>query len=176
MRTKGRENADWGFRVPTPGWHSVVVLEGVDVLTNEKSGKQSLMIPLNIEEGSADDGIRVSIFCPYKDENGDYSEFGEQKAADFLQAIGLAEKFEEKFPGDISLFDTEPLNALKLKLPGRPAKVKLELSSDGKYTNVVGVKDISAATEEPKAATAQKGKGATTAKSAPAPAAKPVEW
>lgn len=139
MRATKREGADWGFRVPTPGWHTVCFQEGIDLYTNEASGKQSVTIPSVIDEGGADDGIKLTIFCPYKDDSGGFSAFGEQKLADILSATGLYDKFEEKYPGDISLFEAHILEAVKLKLPECFCKMKVELSKDGKYSNVVGI-------------------------------------
>jgi hypothetical protein len=170
MRAKERTSAEWGFRVPTPGWHQVCFQEGIDVLTNANSGKQSVMVPASIDEGSADDGIRVSVFCPYKDDQGAYSEFGEQKLADILSAVGLFGKFEEMYPGDTSLFEPEILDKVKIKLPGLFCKVKLELSTDGKYSNVVGIAAMNVEVKNTPA------KAAPAAK-AEAPAAKKnVEW
>ncbi len=146
MRVKGRDQADWGFRVATPGWHTVSFQEGIDIFTNATSGKQSVTIPMTIDEGGSDDGIKLTVFCPYKDDNGDYSQFGEQKVADCLSAAGLYEKFEERFPGDISLFESQVLEAIKVKLPGCFAKVKLELDKAGKYTNIIQIANLKADT------------------------------
>ena len=146
MRAQKREGADWGFRVPTPGWHTVCFQEGVDLFTNETSGKQSVTVPAVIDEGGADDGIRLTVFCPYKDDTGGFSAFGEQKLADVLSAVNLFDKFEEKFPGDVSLFEAHILEAVKIKVPGCFAKMKVELSKDSKYSNIVGIAGMKADT------------------------------
>lgn len=174
MRTKQRESADWGFRVPTEGLHIVCIAEGVDILTNANSGKQSLMIPAIITEGGEDDGIKVTVFCPYKDAEGNFSEFGEQKAADVLNAVGMYEKFEEKFPGDTSLFDVPVVEAMKLKLPGTFCKMDIKLSSDGKYTNVMGVCKVDASMPDKKVAKKETTKG--KADSGKTETKKPVDW
>lgn len=174
MRAQKREEANWGFRVPTEGWHVVTISEGIDITVNEKSGKQSLMIPAVIAEGSEDDGIKVTIFCPYKDASGDLSAFGEQKAADVLNAVGLFDKFEEAFPGDISLFDPEVIEAIKLKLPGTFCKMDIQIND--KYANIMGVTKVNADTSDKKSKGKSAAKTEATGQKAGSTSKKSLDW
>lgn len=173
MKKAGRENANWGFRMPKTGWHTVCALEGIEVTTNPKTNKQSIMVPTAISEDGEDNGLRVTIFIPYKDENGEFIDAGMLKAQDFLLAVGLEDKFIEKFPGETSIFDTEPFNAFKIKVPGTYCKVRLDLSGDGKFVNVMEIADVS---YEPAVETTPKKTGAAPKGSKATSETTKVEW
>jgi hypothetical protein len=148
MKTQGREHANWGFKVPEPGWHDYEIMEGLDQNIIENSGKTSIMIRAKVTEGSEDDGAQVTIFVPYKDEKGDVNAFGEQKLADVLAAAKLSEEFEKHYPGERSVFEEEIMGKIKTKLPGRFMSMRTE-NATGKdnrtNVNVVEVAVLGAA-------------------------------
>jgi hypothetical protein len=118
MRVKGRENPQYGFQNPSPGWHRMVIQEGIDfykkdgeVVLNDKGNKR-IIINMAVD-GGEEDGRRVSHWIGFG------TEFGEQQVADLLVVTGLAKKFEEKFPGEVSLFDPKVYQAIVMKLPGQ---------------------------------------------------------
>jgi hypothetical protein len=175
MRVQGRENPDYSaFENPAPGWHNAVVQEGIDFLRKDGAemvgakGNKTILVNMLID-GGEDDGKKISQMCPYE------TEFGEQKLADLLVATGLAAKFEEKFPGDVSLFDPQVFQAIQLKLPKQFLQVFIEISKDGKYANIGSVAKmgvvppdkkkgkgggtVSPAKEAPKASTGSAGNG-----------------
>lgn len=170
MKGQKRETAEWGFRIPTPGWHTVQFQEGIEILTNEATGKKSLIIPTVIDEESDDAGIKLSIFAPVG------QDFGEQKVADVLSVTELYDAFEKKFPGDVSVFQADFIEGLKIKLPGKFAKMKVEASKDGKYSNVIGVANIKVEDPDKLLPKGKGGKGAaSTGKGKPA-SAKEEGW
>jgi hypothetical protein len=166
MRVKGREEPDYSFQIPAPGWHNAVIQEGIDFLkkdgedTVSAKGNRTIIVNMVIE-GGEDNGKKVSIFAPYD------TEFGELKLADLLTVTGLAPKFEEKFPGDVSLWDPKVFQAIQLKLPKNFLQVKLELTKDGKNVNVV---NILAMGKKPKDAASKKEKAPVKGPEAGAPA------
>jgi hypothetical protein len=136
MKVKGREDANWGYRIASAGYHIVEIQDGVEFTLDEQGARKSLLIPVSVNEGSDDDGVKIAIFAPAN------HDFGEQKVADILAAVGLFAAFEEKFPGDVSFFDKGPFEALKAKLPGQFLKVLVEISKDGKYNNVLETHNV----------------------------------
>ena len=170
MRVKGREEPDYNFQIPAAGWHNVIVQEGIDFLKKDgedkvsDKGNRTIIVNMVIDGGD-DNGKRVSLFCPFE------TEFGEQKLADLLVVTGMAPKFEEKFPGDVSLWDTKVFQAIQLRLPKSFLQVKLEQTKDGKNVNIVNMLPVG---KKPKA-DGKKEKAGT----APAPAANPgagADW
>jgi hypothetical protein len=136
MKVKGREDADFGFRMPEEGWHQVKILEGIGELKNkdgaiiaDKNGNNRFTFPMAID-GGEDDGIRVSLVTSAN------TVFGEQVIADLLHHTGLEAAFNEKFPGDNSYWDADVINAVKVKLQDKFVQAYIEISKDGKYSNV----------------------------------------
>jgi hypothetical protein len=138
---KGRENVSWGFRNPADGWHTCVFQEGVQLRVNETSGKESLQIPLAVDEGSDDDGCKVSVFINTRDENREPYKQVDQNIADILANAGLAEAFNAKFKDADTYLDAKIIDALKLKLPGVFVMVETKMGKDqkgGDRCNIVG--------------------------------------
>ena len=163
MRVKGREEPDYNFQIPAAGWHNVIVQEGIDFLKKDgedkvsDKGNRTIIVNMVID-GGEENGKRCSLFCPFE------TEFGEQKLADLLVVTGMAPKFEEKFPGDVSLWDPKVFQAIQLKLPKSFLQVKLEQTKDGKNVNIVNMLPVG------KKPTADKKEKASSAAPAPAPA------
>ena len=147
MKVQGRENADWSSRMASDGWHTVVISEEIGYKKNkegevikDKKGNALFFIPAVIKEEGDDDGIQQTVIASYG------TTFGEQKIADVLAATKLFKIFEEKFPGDVSLWDEKVLNAVRDKLQGKFMKMRIETSKDGKYSNIVELNTVDAAT------------------------------
>jgi len=128
--TKGRENVSWGFRNPSNGWHTVAFQEGVQLRINENSGKESLQIPMIVDEGSEDDGCRVTAFINTRNENKEIYKGAEQQIADIITNAGLYDAFSSKFADVDSWLDTRVIEALKLKLMGKFVMVETRLGKD----------------------------------------------
>lgn len=143
MKYQGRAHAEWGFKKPEDGWHTVEILEGIDFLKDKEGaiiedakGNQLHKIPAKInDENAPDHEADISIIVSK-------TPFGEQKIADILYGVGKFAAFEKNFPGEVSFFDTKVMNALKTKLPGSFCQMRTETSKDGKYSNVVGIEDM----------------------------------
>jgi hypothetical protein len=138
---KGRENVSWGFRNPADGWHTCAFQEGVQLRVNEISGKESLQIPLAVDEGGEDDGCKVSVFINTRDENREPYKQVDQNIADILANAGLAEAFATKFKDADTYLDPKIIDALKLKLPGVFVMVETKMGKDqkgGDRCNIVG--------------------------------------
>ena len=155
MSKAPRENPNYEFQPPAEGWHTVCVLEGID-WTIKDDVKNSLRIPLAIDEGGEDDGKQVSFFCPYRDKkSGSVSTFGEQKLLDMIGATGLWEQFSEKFPpnDEVNYLTIEKaITALKLKLPGRFCQIRVKV--DPEFGPQI-VEVLKAGTERPKEKTSK---------------------
>ncbi len=164
MRFKGDANADFGFKVVSDGYHKAYFTDGIDIKLNEASGKTSVWLPLIID-GGEDDGAKITMFLPYKDEKN----FGEQRLANVLSKAGLFAMFEEKFPGDVSLFDTKVFDLIKLKLNGKFVKIKVERSKDGKNANIANMYTVDAVIDD-------KPKGSAKEKVAKEPTAPATDW
>jgi len=155
---QGKDSADWGFTPPSDGWHMIEFQEGIAYLEKDgkvledKKGKKLIAFPAVIkEDGTDDDGKKVSVIV------AEGTDFGEQKVADILVATELFEKFEQHFPGDVSVFDSAPWSKIVTSVPGKFAKIKIEASKDGKFANIVGLTNVKTKVEEkPK----ESGKGA----------------
>lgn len=137
MKVAGRENAKWGFEPPKDGFHLVTFQEGIKYLEKDgailtdKNNNKLIVFPVTIkDERDPDNGKNINqIFS----ENTDWSE---QKIADLLVAAGIYKKFEENFPGDVSVFDQQAMDVIKVRLPGCSAALKIETDKKG-YQNVV---------------------------------------
>jgi hypothetical protein len=138
---KGRENVSWGFRNPVDGWHTVTFQEGINLKVNETSGKESLYIPLAVDEGSEDDGCKLGTFINTRDENGQLYKNAEQNIADVITNAGLFEKFSTQFKDATSWLDERIITALKLRLIGLQVMVETRVQKDQKGNdrcNVMG--------------------------------------
>jgi hypothetical protein len=138
---KGTENATWGFRNPADGWHTVKFAEGVSLKVNETSGKESLYIPMVVDEGSEDDGIKIGTFVNTRDENRQFYKNAEKNVADIVTNAGLYDAFATKFSDAESWLDGRIIEALKLKLIDVFVMVETKTGTDNKGNqrcNVVG--------------------------------------
>jgi hypothetical protein len=141
MKKIGRDHAEWGFRSPVDGWHKVEMLEGVALyqkdgapVLNDK-GQKTWIFPAKINDDTDEsNGINVNQFVPESD-------FGEQKMADILAGVGMFVKFEEKFPGDHSFFETPIMDTIKLKLPNHFCQMRTVTNKDGK-SNVIEIASL----------------------------------
>jgi hypothetical protein len=141
MLTKGTENVSWGFRNPADGWHTVVFQEGINLKVNETSGKESLYIPLTVDEGSEDDGCKLGTFINTRDENKEAYKSVEKQIGDVLTNSGMYDSFAKKFADASSYLDQRIIDALKIKLPGTFVMVETRMTKDQKGNdrcNVVG--------------------------------------
>lgn len=126
MKLQGRENASWGYRDPSEGWHSCVIKEGINEKVNETSGKSSLFVPLAIQEGSEQDGIPIAIFVNTFDENKQPYKFAEQQIADIVFNAGMGDALDKQFPGDVSYLNSRVIDFIKIKLPGSVVDVEVK--------------------------------------------------
>lgn len=146
-----REEAFWsgGPPAPPPGDYRITFLDNIDIHHNDESGKDSLMIPVTVvDDGKEHDGHQIRIFIPLSSENPD---FAEQKMYDILHAAGLAAKFEEKFPGDISILDRQVIDQIKLRLPDKAciATIGSREYNNKTYSDIKGVKPLTNGTGKP---------------------------
>jgi hypothetical protein len=149
MKTQGRENVTYGFSNPSDGFHRVAIQDGAKLSVNENSGKESFMIPMKVDEGSADDGCTVNHFINTRDENGQPYKNAEQNIADLLVNVGLADAFSKKFPGNISELDPKVIEALILKLPGNFLVVETKTTKDNKGNDRCNVRGVFKPTYKP---------------------------
>lgn len=168
MKVQGREQGEWGFSKAADGWHLICFDEGIGLLTNKEGevvkddkDRDLYKLPATIKD-SADESNDISV-----DQIVVASDFGEQKIADILAAVGLFKKFAEKFPGDVSFFEPKVMEAIKTKLPGKFMKVYTEQTKDGKYTNVTKFAKADAKTDAPPAPKGTKAAPATGGAAAP---------
>lgn len=140
MLTKGTENVSWGFRNPVDGWHTAVFQEGINLKVNEASGKESLYIPLAIDEGSEDDGCKVGTFVNTRDENREPYKTVEKQIGDILTNAGLYDAFATKFKDVASYLDTKVIEAMKIKLPGTFIMVETRIEKDNKGNDRCNIK------------------------------------
>uniref|UniRef100_A0A6H1ZFY5 Uncharacterized protein n=1 Tax=viral metagenome TaxID=1070528 RepID=A0A6H1ZFY5_9ZZZZ len=162
--TKGTENVSWGFRNPADGWHTVSFQEGIALKVNETSGKESLMVPLAVDEGSEDDGCKVTAFINTRDENRQPYKSVEKQIGDILTNAGLFDGFAKKFADADSYLDNKIIDAMKIKLPGTFVMVETRMSKDNKGNdrcNIQGWAPKGTAKEAKKVGKAEK-KGAET--------------
>lgn len=126
----GQDKAELGFQTPEAGTYTFEVTEGIELWTNENSGKTSLKIPTKIVEtvdGDEDSvGMTVVHFAPIQ------TKFGEKQVASILTITGLAPAFEERFPDDTAFTDQRFVDALKLKLPGKLFIGEIEIRQNNK--------------------------------------------
>lgn len=131
------DSMDLTFDIPTPGVSICVFEEGISKMTNEKSGKTTLRLPLSIAEvvegDQANEGRKFSHFIPIE------TNFGEKQVQGILSMTGLLESFVNRFQGDIDPLEDVFIIALQTKLPGKTIKVAHELRKDQKGKDQVGV-------------------------------------
>lgn len=111
---------DLTYELPQPGISVLVIEEGIQKRTNEKSGKTTLQIPCTIVEVLQGDkenvGKKLTHFCPIE------TEFGEKQVLLILTSTGLVSGVSEKFGDSVDVMDDTFINYLKLKLPGKKMK------------------------------------------------------
>ncbi len=121
---------DLTFEIPQPGVSIVQFEEGITKMTNEKSGKTSLRLPLVIDrvvEGPEDNaGKKLSYFLPIE------TSFGERQLAGILMITGLLPAFVKNFGEEVNAQDDKFLNAVKLKLPGKMVIAHHTVRTDNK--------------------------------------------
>jgi hypothetical protein len=127
---KGTENVSWGFRNPSNGWHTAVFQEGANLKVNEVSGKESLFLPLMIDEGSEDDGCKVAAFINTRDENRALYKNVDKNIADVVTNAGLYDAFAAKFKDLDTWLDQRVIEALKLKLLGQFVMIETKMAKD----------------------------------------------
>jgi hypothetical protein len=130
--TKGTENVSWGFRNPADGWHTVVFGEGMALKVNETSGKESLMIPMTVDEGSEDDGCKVTAFINTRDENKQPYKSVEKQLADIITNAGMFDTFAKNFADADSYLDPRVIAAMIIKMQGKPVMIETRVSKDQK--------------------------------------------
>ena len=129
---KGRENASWDFAFPGDGFHRAIFQEGVTLKVNENSGKESLMVPMMIEEDGEDNGVKVSAFINTRDENQVVYKQTEQQIADVIVNAKLYDAFVEKYPDETSWLSPRIIEALKIALPMKPVGIRTKVEASGK--------------------------------------------
>ena len=131
------DSMDLSYEIPTPGVSVCVFEEGISKMTNEKSGKTTLRLPLSIAEvvdGSEDnEGRKFSHFLPIQ------TAYGEKQLQGILSMVGLLESFTKKFAGEIDPLEEVFMAALKTKLVGKTIRVVHELRKDQKNKDQVNI-------------------------------------
>jgi hypothetical protein len=131
MRLDTVENKmELGYQVPEPGKYLFQVSEGIELFTNENSGKTSLKVPtkiveaINGDEGSVD--LTVIHFCPIE------TNYGEKQVCSLLTITGLTPAFEKRFADGTSFKDNKFVDSIKLKLPGKLFVGEIEVRENNK--------------------------------------------
>lgn len=146
MRGEAKQSGkvDVGFKRAEDGWHIVKFKEGIDNLKNKeqeilktKAGDIKWKFPMVVDDPEDENnGIEIDFITQ---EN----KRGEDMICSFLSCVGLIEKFEKAFPGDISLFEDKVMQKIKTQFPGQVMRVKTKQSvnkndPDNPYVNIVG--------------------------------------
>ena len=111
------DRMELGYQVPEAGKYLFQVSEGIDLFTNENSGKTSLKVPTKIleaidgAEGSVD--LTVTHFIPIE------TNYGEKQVCSLLTITDLAPAFEKRFADGTPFMDAKFIDSIKLKLPGK---------------------------------------------------------
>lgn len=132
MKEQGREAAEYGgFKHLTPGWHEVVVKEGIEFLKT-KDG-------VDWQGDKGEKAYKFTLKCIDEDDNKDVTidricntNNGGQYVADLLAAAGLWQKVVEKFPGDVTVFDQQVMDGIKINLPNKPFMIETDVNKDEK--------------------------------------------
>jgi hypothetical protein len=125
------DSLDLTFEVAAAGVSIVKIEEGVQKMTNEKSGKTTLRLPLLIEEviegPPSNELVKLSHFLPIE------TDWGEKQLLGILSLTDLLEPMVKKFKGgEVDPVDDTFINLLKLKLPGKMLKATHEVRKDQK--------------------------------------------
>jgi hypothetical protein len=113
----GEDRMDLGYQAPEPGKYLFQVSEGIDLFTNENTGKTTLKVPTKIleaidgDEGSVD--LTVTHFIPIE------TKYGEKQVSTLLTITGLAPAFEKRFADGTSFMEAKFIDSIKLKLPDK---------------------------------------------------------
>jgi hypothetical protein len=133
MKEQERDGAEYGgFKQFTPGWHTVIVVEGIDYL--------------KIKDGTAwqdergNKAYKFTLKCVDEDENKDVTidriaNTGNsgQYVADLLSATGLMKKVQEKFPDpNVTVFDPRVMEGVKINLPNKPFMLETDVNKEEK--------------------------------------------
>jgi hypothetical protein len=130
LQDTGQEVLELDFENPEKGVSICQIEEGIQLYTNENSGKTSLRIPMVIDsvetgpEGNV--GLKLSHFCPIE------TAWGEKQMAGILTIIGLMGACVEKFGTQVDSTSEQFINFLKLKLPGKFIRVHHDVKPDNK--------------------------------------------
>jgi hypothetical protein len=126
----GKDTLDLDFETPGAGVSICQIEEGIQLYTNENSGKTSLRIPMvidTVEEGPEGNvGLKLSHFCPI--ETG----WGEKQMAGILSIVGLMGLCVDKFGTEVDSTNESFINFLKLKLPDKFVRVHHDVRVDNK--------------------------------------------
>jgi len=130
LQDTGQEVLELDFENPVKGVSICQIEEGIQLYTNENSGKTSLRIPMEIdsvEEGPESNvGLKLSHFCPIE------TAWGEKQMAGILTIVGLMGACVEKFGTQVDSTSEPFINFLKLKLPGKFVRVHHDVRTDNK--------------------------------------------
>ena len=130
LQDTGKDVLDLDFENPGKGVSICQIEEGVQLYTNENSGKTSLRIPMvidTVEEGpESNAGLKLSHFCPIE------TAFGEKQMAGIIAIVGLMGACVEKFGTQVDSTSDKFINFLKLKLPGKFIRVHHDVRTDNK--------------------------------------------
>lgn len=130
LQDTGQDTVELDFEVPEKGVSICQIEEGIQLYTNENSGKTSLRIPMVIDgveagpEGNV--GLKLSYFCPIE------TAWGEKQMAGILTIVGLMGSCVEKFGPQVDATSEAFINWLKLKLPGKFIRVHHDVRTDNK--------------------------------------------
>lgn len=164
LEETGPDFIDLGYEIPQPGVSLVQFEEGVTKQTNEKSGKTTLRLPMQItgviEGPEENEGRKMSHFVPIE------TDYGAKQLSAILRITGLLPGFLKAFGKDADPLEEKFLNMLKLKLPGKLIKVHHNLRVDPKGKEQVNITRL----EKP-----GNGNGEEMEKDSPAPSARKKE-
>jgi hypothetical protein len=128
LKDTGQDVLELDFETPEKGVSICEIEEGIQLYTNQNSGKTSLRIPMvidSVEEGPEDnDGLKLSHFCPIE------TAWGEKQIAGILTIVGLMGAFAKKFGTQVDPTSDQFINSLKLKLPGTFIRVHHDVRTD----------------------------------------------
>jgi len=130
LQDTGQDVLELDFENPQKGVSICQIEEGIQLYTNENSGKTSLRIPMvidTVEEGpDSNVGLKLSHFCPIE------TAWGEKQLAGILTIVGLVGAFIEKFGTQVDSTSEPFINSVKLKLPGKFLRVHHDVRTDNK--------------------------------------------
>jgi hypothetical protein len=128
--TTDENRMELGYQVPEAGKYLFQVSEGIDLFTNENSGKTSLKVPTKILEAIEGDAGSVDLtvihFIPIE------TAYGEKQVCSLLTITDLAPAFEKRFADGTSFMDVKFIDSVKLKLPGKLFVGEIEVRENSK--------------------------------------------